>query len=900
MRWSNTCVGLADLHPASRLPAVRGACLTIVVLAACTPTRDGPTPVVTSVEPPLVCTAQTTTSTVTLHGTGFSPVVVNGLSGTPLVILPDATLLSQGADPIATQVSLPPGANDGTELVVTVGELALGAYGVRVVNPNGNEGTLAAGLTVVPPPGLTAFEPTTYPTGHVVTLSLSGDGFRQGMTVTLGATPPVPATSVQVTSPTSATAVLDLTTVTPGTYDVTVGGFGCDATLSGFVVFEPPVLDIAAIDPPFGCTCDTTTVTITGGPFVSTPVVELRPAGMPGVAPILLERLAFVSPTTLTAVVPAALALGDYDVTVRNPISDAGLGSRPAGFRVVAMPIPTIFALEPGRGTTQDDTTVTILGENFRASAFVSLIDATGRTVFTSPAALTPAQSGTMLVETFPTTTLGVGVYLVRVTNDDEDTFSTFGAFINYNPAVKLNAFVPGTSMKVARRFLAGVSATDQRGNHFIYAIGGATGTSTSALATVEVSQLSKFGDIGPWTPIRQHDLVTPRLGACAVAVPVFGASLFRPAKTYLYVIGGWSGTGEPVDTVERAVVLSYDDAPRMTTATTGAGALDDGTWYYKVSAVMGATDADNPQGETLASDELIITVDSASAVTLSWAATPGAAGYRIYRTDTANGRSQEEHLIADGVTGTSYTDAGDAPGTLPPLVDGSTGVWVIDDARLGTARWGHAAALIDDGDGDPYIVVAGGQDTVAGGFLGTSERAPIDAAGLLGSFSTADAGGLATPRSFFAFDVETRRNVSTWAATGGRLWIMGGLTEAGFTDSIEVSAMGAAGVLPPFTVVGARALSSAGSFGYISNDALYVVGGAGSGTFPTFGSVSAFGRTDAFVTGGDIAGSMSSTSGSLLVPRAFGASIRGAGFLFALGGTTDGTTAVATTEKTF
>ena len=73
------------------------------------------------------------------------------------------------------------------------------------------------------------------------------------------------------------------------------------------------------IDPPFGCTCQNTSVTISSaGSFVSTPIVEMRPHGL--AAPVtLMVRVAFVDPTTLTAVVPLGLPLGNYDVTVLNP-----------------------------------------------------------------------------------------------------------------------------------------------------------------------------------------------------------------------------------------------------------------------------------------------------------------------------------------------------------------------------------------------------------------------------------------------------------------------------------------------------------------------------------------------------------------------------------------------------
>ncbi len=50
------------------------------------------------------------------------------------------------------------------------------------------------------------------------------------------------------------------------------------------------------------------------------------------------------------------------------------------------------------------------------------------------------------------------------------------------------------------RRLLAGVSARDDLGNTFLYAIGGDTGGATpTVLDDVEIAQLSKFGALGAW-----------------------------------------------------------------------------------------------------------------------------------------------------------------------------------------------------------------------------------------------------------------------------------------------------------------------------------------------------------------------------------------------------------------
>src|SRR5262249_52541559 len=202
--------------------------------------------------------------------------------------------------------------------------------------------------------------------------------FRAGATVTLDATPPVTASNVVVVSATTLTGTFNLTGVAPGVYDVTVKNpEGCSFTLrQTFTVFIPKIIHISGIDPPFGCTCAPTPVPIpsAAGEFASTPIVELRPTGNATAAPTLLMRVAFIDATTLTAVVPAGLPLGMYDVTVLNPPYDGGVGTLTAGFRVVMNPVPLVTSTNPPGATTQESPTVHVLGANFRSPAKVELI----------------------------------------------------------------------------------------------------------------------------------------------------------------------------------------------------------------------------------------------------------------------------------------------------------------------------------------------------------------------------------------------------------------------------------------------------------------------------------------------------------------------------------------------
>jgi hypothetical protein len=125
-------------------------------------------------------------------------------------------------------------------------------------------------------------------------------------------------------------------------------------------------------------------------------------------------------------------------------------------------------------------------------------------------------------------------------------------------------------------------------------------------------------------------------------------------------------------------------------------GITKPGIWYYRVSAVMAATDESNPGGETLASDVFIIdlskSVVDAIVPTIYWSAVPNAAAYRIYRNPTGCSPTgvaamQMGCTIPETVEAvrriaevpaptTSFADTGVAASGPPPLPLGATGVW--------------------------------------------------------------------------------------------------------------------------------------------------------------------------------------------------------------------------------
>lgn len=804
--------------------------IAVLIAGGCSSSNDGPTPVLSSVSPMSTCDLKME-GHFTLAGSGFSPVVIGGLTSDPAVVMPRVFLI----DASGTQHEIPaagvsaPDAS-GTMLAITVpdGFVPEATYDVMVINPDGKTSN----------------------------------------------------------------------------------------TLPGALVIRCKELTITGIDPPFGCTCAETNVTISSNDgFVSTPTVEMRPAGKD--SPVtLMKRVAFVDGNTLTAVVPEGLALGLYDVRVVDPPSDGRAGTLANGFRVVALPIPTIEDAVADRGPPSTSVSLDIYGSNFRGPITVTFLDRTGAVAAT--ASMTGVTSPGHATATI-TTPATEDAYLVRVTDNDEMTYSTWSAFIvgAEGASGNLHMFTASSMLVSGRRMLAGVSARDDVGNTFIYAIGGDNGT--AALDTLEVAELSKFGALGGWQQEKaSNNLRSTRDAPIAAAVVLANSAdpFGPPLKTYIYVVGGRNAAGTVLDTVERAMVLRNADAPVVTgiTAATG-GTLAAGTWYYKVSAICAVADADNPGGETLPSDEQILTIDSAhTAVTLQWNAVATAectaSGYKVYRTAMVNGASQQERLVATTGNVLTFTDTGATAGNEAPLGPGSLGVWTMETIRLNGARWGHQGATIADNNtgsaaAGSSLYVLGGKSNATTGYLGSIEYAGIDANGhLIGTtFATGNTTAM-TPRAFFSLVVETSQNVSGHTGTP-RLITCGGAEGTGASKELEISTITSGGGNGAWAVpfVNATLLNTvAGNMAVIASNKLWSVGGARmlNNTTQAFSNITAGGDDVAFDTSGNLVAPTQSAANVLLAPRALGAPIVGAGFIYFVGGTSDGTDVANTTYQTF
>ena len=494
-----------------------------------------------------------------------------------------------------------------------------------------------------------------------------------------------------------------------------------------------------------------------------------------------LRRVAFVNANTITALVPTCSGAsstpfsdtssvgcpngiapgGPYTISITDPSGAIGGLSGTQGFVVVANEPPTIASISPSAGDTSSGApnlqinSGGLTGTNFAATAKPQIVFQVGANlracdlpVLSQTTSVIHANAGagvaqTNCVEFDPTGaqvaatggfSLGTGLFVIRVQDTADPAYGDFSGLILTQPSKKPSAGVDaGAALAIARADFPLVQATDDIGNQYLYALGGIDGPTASgtALSSIEVAQITEFGVLASFAVLDRTALgyvggsgttPAPRHGLGGVAVTVPGDT------SYVFAVGGIDSSGHAMSNLERAQVLKAADAPVINSpiGSTLGGGLAAGTYYYKVSALLAASDAKNPGGETLASDIEPVTVGAggSGASALSWPCLAGAVKYRIYRTASPNQPAGTELLLREqtkavaSCTGSlpneTFTDnGGTTPSGLKPQPAGALGRWV-SMAVLGTAlptpRGQAAVKLVGD-----RIFAAGGCVTTTG-----------------------------------------------------------------------------------------------------------------------------------------------------------------------------------------
>ncbi|NMB76500.1 MAG: hypothetical protein GYA21_15385 [Myxococcales bacterium] len=819
----------------------------------------GPPPVLSSVSPLRLCDSG---GNLAATGQNFLPGTVLSLSG------PGGTY-----DVETTYV-------DAQHLTgVLSGRVMPGVYDAIATNPDGCADTLEDAIEITPSPVIFFVDPPVAYNGIRLQVTLYTSGLLGSVSSVRIQPSGDPANALDlvftVNTQNRIQAVLPAG-LAAGAYDVLVtDDLNCSGILvGGLSVVEQLTVSVERMEPPFGWTQDRTganvysTVPAPAGMenFLPTPRLYLNPKdGGPGALASELRSIAFASAGRLSATVPAGLPVGTYDLVVMNP--DGAVGLLADAFEVTELAPPVIFSLLPASVINQDVQTITVAGANFRAPTFSADCRQPAGTFVPLTGTITAGTETELTVDiNFTTQTVADNsVCIVKVTNDD-GTYATFSALGVTNPSLNLDHFVAASPMNVARRAPCAAAGAALPGASFLYVFGGDNGTTRDSTAgafydTVEMAAVGPYGDLSEWI-VLPYRMPQPRsFQACAAQ------------GRYIFVAGGNGGAGA-VDTVWRAKILDPDEAPvirdvNLSVQEYHTALLAPGRYSYRVSSLRPASDFENPLGETLPGDPMMVQIpdiEQRLVVTIVWDAVPGSAGYRIYRTPAADPPGQPEVLIAEvGAAVLQWSDDGSAtPGTEQPLPLGALGRFAALPS-LSAPREGAGIALAADPADDSmrYLYLLGGRSSASAG-LNSVERLPIqlnaDGTQQLGAqwiVGSADIGPVRWQMQAFVADQYSAPNImpdgETWIYAGGGLRPNNLTTLQPDVVALKVEAGGALGesagnryevdTMQPY---------KAGYYGALFNDQLFAfgatmanastesnsiemcpVGGACSGTIP-------------------------------------------------------------------
>jgi hypothetical protein len=780
-----------------------------------------------------------------------------------------------------------------------------GQYDITVQNPDGCTATLPDALQIVELPLIYYVDPpvvyngintqvTIFASGiagNVVEVRLRPTGQTGPLTILDFNFDPNHANRIQAIIPAGQT---------PAVYDVIVeDDVGCVAELGeGVTVTDTLTVALQRIIPPFGWTDAETPVSIyaeetvdpTEVQFVATPRAYLNPANPdPNTVATAIDSVAFVDPLRLNGVVPEELPVGLYDLIVVNPTGEVGLLS--AAFEVTAEAPPIVDSISPSSVVNQGGQNVDMAGSNFRNPVVFGTCRAPDDTEYAITGTINGSTDSSIDV-TFDMSGVPEGSACVLRVENDDGTFFDFSAMSVTNPAKNLTDFDAQPAMSIGRRAPAGTAGRPTRTARFLYVMGGDDGDNPyTAYSSVETAPVDLFGELGTWFD-QPYSLPGPRTHAKATTI-----------GRYIYLVGG-NDTISATSSVLRAEILQPSDAPDITDVdiqlAEGTG-LGGGTWYYRVSAVFPSTDPRNPNGESLASDPLIIRIPDRPErihVTLVWSQVAGAAGYRIYRSPTPNLTSGSERLIAE-VTANPlvYIDEGDTAGTTAPLPFGATGTWKpLPSLTVPRESMGLAAAVDPDDASTFYIYALGGRDDTQTALASYEYLTVTLQPGGGQAVSTWTMGAQDMPAARWQLSGFVADHTHASIVPSGDIWIYagGGVASNGTTmvPSVDAALVQTGGDLGTWQHVSNMTPGRAGYGSTLANSTLYVFGGPNATPSTEGASAEIVGPPGLAVN------SWNNLGLSMSEARYLPASTTESAFIFVIGGW-NGTAATSSVDKT-
>lgn len=398
---------------------------------------------------------------------------------------------ASGMEGVATSVSIA-GKNfeKGTNFKVTVGgvdavvsavysnrtvikvptTLAAGIYDVVMTNNDGKVVTLSGAYTYTPKPTppaptLTSISPPNGVEGAATTVSVYGKNFRNGTNfkVTVG------GVDADVTKVYDNRVVFKTPTTLPaGIYDVIVkNDDGTESTMAAAYTYTPkptpPAPTLTSISPNSGTEGIALSAAVYGMNFRQGANFKVFLEGTEAIVKTVYDNKVVFQ-------IPATLAVGTYDLVVRNDdgtettLTDAyTCNPKPLP------PAPTLTSISPASGVEGTATSVSISGRNFRKGTNFKV------TVGGEEADITAVYDNRVTFKV--PITLGAGIYDVVVTNDDGTETIMSGAY-TYTakpvpPAPTLTSISPASGIEGVATSVSISGKNFRKGVNFKVTVGG-------------------------------------------------------------------------------------------------------------------------------------------------------------------------------------------------------------------------------------------------------------------------------------------------------------------------------------------------------------------------------------------------------------------------------------------
>jgi hypothetical protein len=298
-----------------------------------------------------------------------------------------------------------------TSLTIVTPQGIAGPAVLTVTNPDAQ--SASATFTYVAPPLISALAPASGPSAGGTVVQVTGTGFQQGATATVGGA----AAAVSSVTATTLTLVTPRGAPGPATVVVTNPDGQSGRSTGGYGYIAPPAL--TGLAPGSGPLAGGSAVVITGAGFQAGLTVSFG-----GFSAAIVS----VTATSLTVTTPAHAA-GPVDVVVTNPDGQ----STTAAVAFTYRPAPAVASVAPPSGPARGGTTLTVTGAGFVPGATVTVggVNAAG-VVVASPTTITcttPAHGG--------------GAAPIVVTNSDGQASGPATSF-TFVPAPVVSSVSPG------------------------------------------------------------------------------------------------------------------------------------------------------------------------------------------------------------------------------------------------------------------------------------------------------------------------------------------------------------------------------------------------------------------------------------------------------------------------